>query len=143
MRVSSLLLLLPAVALAQPMPMGPHGRGPMYGMQYMHLFDPATVATVSGTVVRLERVPMRRHTGVAAVVKTAEGELSVHLGPDWFIDHQELQLAPGEAVQIRGSRMTFAGKPAMIAIEVKRGADTLTLRDERGVPVWVGWRRAQ
>ncbi len=131
-------LLAPAIALAQP---GPRRGGWTPGAQYMRLFDPKTVTTVKGEVVRLEKIPMMRHTGRVAAVKTSEGEISVHLGPDWFIDHQDLQLAAGDQVEVRGSKVTYQGKPALIAIEVKRGEDTLRLRDESGIPVWAAWRR--
>jgi len=35
----------------------------------------------------------------------------------------------------------FAGKPAIIAGEIKKGGNVLVLRDDNGVPVWAGWRR--
>jgi hypothetical protein len=44
-------------------------------------------------------------------------------------------------VEIKGSQVTVSGKPAIIAGEVKKGDETLKLRDESGVPVWSGWRR--
>lgn len=36
---------------------------------------------------------------------------------------------------------TFNGKPSIIASEVKKGKDVLTLRDSKGVPLWSGWNR--
>ncbi len=78
--------------------------------------------------------------GVHAWVRSGNDELEVHLGPAWFIDNQDLQLAAGDRVDVRGSRVTIDGKPALIAIEVRRGTDVLKLRDEAGVPVWVAWR---
>jgi hypothetical protein len=44
-------------------------------------------------------------------------------------------------VEMRGSRVTISGKPAIIAAEVKKGDNTLVLRDSAGVPAWAGWRR--
>lgn len=44
-------------------------------------------------------------------------------------------------VEVKGSRITFDGKPVVIAAEVKKGQDVLHFRDENGVPVWSGWRR--
>jgi hypothetical protein len=58
------------------------------------------------------------------------------------------ELAPGEQsrnthirVEVKGSRVTFAGNPAIIAAEVKKGDALLKLRDENGIPAWAGWRR--
>jgi hypothetical protein len=39
-----------------------------------------------------------------------------------------------------GSRITYEGKPAIIAAEVKKGDEVLRLRDEKGIPVWAGRR---
>ena len=33
------------------------------------------------------------------------------------------------------------GKEALIASEVKKGDETLVLRDSAGIPAWAGWRR--
>ncbi len=41
----------------------------------------------------------------------------------------------------KGSRVTIDGKQAVIAAEVKKGADTRVLRDAAGVPAWSGTRR--
>jgi hypothetical protein len=78
---------------------------------------------------------------VHAIVRTDKGTTSIHLGPGWYIDNQELQLAPGDKIEVKGSRVTFEGKPALIAAEVRRGADVLVLRDAQGFPAWSGWRR--
>ena len=39
---------------------------------------------------------------------------------------------------IDSNRITFDGKPAIIAAEVKKGDEVLKLRDEEGVPAWGG-----
>lgn len=43
-------------------------------------------------------------------------------------------------MQVRGSRITFEGKPAIIAAEVTKDGRTLQLRGTNGVPVWAGGR---
>jgi hypothetical protein len=120
---------------------GGGGWGP--GTQYGRLYDPKTVETVTGEVMKVERItPMRGMSGgVHLVVKTDKGDVSVHLGPQWYLENQDVTIGPHDKVQIRGSRVTFAGNPAIIASEVQKGSDTLKLRDEAGVPVWSGWRR--
>jgi hypothetical protein len=113
------------------------------GAPYGRMYDVKAVETVSGQVVKVERAtPMRgMSAGVHAVLKTDAGEMSVHLGPAWYIERQDVKLEPGDAVQVKGARTTFQGKPAIIAAEVKKGDETLRLRDEAGVPAWSGWRR--
>jgi hypothetical protein len=45
---------------------------------------------------------------------------------------------PATVVTVRGSRITFEGKPAIIAVTVTGGTTTLVLRDEKGTPAWKG-----
>ena len=46
-----------------------------------------------------------------------------------------------DRVEVKGSRITFQGKPAIIAAEITKDGQTLTLRDASGMPVWRGWRK--
>ena len=120
---------------------GGGGWGP--GGQYGRLYDPKTVETVTGEVIKVDRVtPMRgMSAGVHLVVKTDKGDVSVHLGPQWYLENQDVKIEPHDKVQIKGSRVTVGANPAIIASEVQKGGETLKLRDEAGVPVWSGWRR--
>lgn len=113
------------------------------GSSYERLYNPQTVETISGVVVSVNRfTPIGgRSYGVHAMVKTEKETLSVHLGPAWFIDNQESEIKAGDKVEIKGSRITYEGKPAIIAAEVTMGNETLTLRDAGGTPAWSGWRR--
>ena len=131
--VLALLLAVPALSLAQGGP--PPGKGP----GAMRLYDPATVVTVTGTIVGESRIDRGAgHSGVHLLVRTAEGEIPVHLGPDFWVDNQTVKFAQGDQITARGSRITFEGKPAIIAETVTKGATTLVLRDAKGVPAWSG-----
>lgn len=114
------------------------------------MYDPSTVETVNGVVASIERVtPMQMQDccggqGVHLTLTTNDDEtLSVHLGPAWYLDNQAVQIAAGDEITVRGSRITYAGAPALIAANVTRGDDTLMLRDDQGFPRWRGWRRGQ
>jgi hypothetical protein len=120
---------------------GSGGWGP--GSQYGRLYNPQAVEAISGEIVRVDRItPMRgMGGGVHVLVKTATETLDVHLGPRWYIENQDVQFAPKDYVEVRGSRVTVGGKPAIIAAAVQKGDGVLTLRDDQGVPLWSGWRR--
>jgi hypothetical protein len=107
------------------------------------MYDVKAVETITGQVKKVESMtPMRGMSqGVHLVLKTDAGEMSVHLGPAWYIERQDVKLEPGDTIEVKGARTTFAGKPAIIASEIKKGDATLLLRDEAGVPLWSGWRR--
>ena len=112
------------------------------GSQYSRMYDPKTVETITGEVVHVDKLtPMKGMSyGVHLAVKTDSETVSIHLGPGWYIENQDTKIEPKDKVEIKGSRITFQGKPALIAVEVKKGEETLKLRDEKGVPFWSGWR---
>ena len=99
--------------------------------------------TMSGEVIKVNQVsPMHgMSAGIHLLVKTDKEQVSLHLEPQWYLDNQDVRIAAGDRVQIKGSRVTLHGKPAIIASEVKKGDDTIKLRDDTGVPAWSGWRR--
>lgn len=113
--------------------------------QYSRMYDPAKVETLSGEVTSIDEVkPMKGMSkGIHMILKTDTETIPVHLGPEWFLEKQDVKIEKGDKVEVKGSRVTFDGKPAIIASEVKKGKDFLKLRDESGVPVWgpPGWRR--
>jgi len=136
-------LLAASQLLAQgtPQPRGMGGWGPR--TPYARMYDPQSVATLTGEVVSVDKfAPAKGMSyGVHAVIKTDQETLPVHLGPAWYIDNQDLQIAPGDKIEVKGSRISFEGKPALIAAEVKKGDDVLVLRDGSGFPAWSGWKR--
>jgi hypothetical protein len=140
--LATLLLTLSPVALAQGMKWrGSGGWGP--GGAYGRMYDPKTVDTVTGEVVKVDRItPMRGMSGgVHLVLKTDKGDVSVHLGPQWYLENQDVKIEPKDTVEVTGSRVTVQGQPALIAAEVKKGDQVLKLRDTAGTPVWAGWRK--
>lgn len=125
-------------------------RGPRHGRceqpirhNAQRIYDAATVETIQGEVVAVERVAGRgrRGSGVHLEVKTASGTLPVHLGPEWFLKDQPLQVKTGDRVSVTGSKVDFRGESAVIATEVARDGDVLKLRNAEGDPVWAGPHR--
>ena len=74
-------------------------------------------------------------------VKTERESTGVDLGPEWFIERLDIRIEKGDKIEVRGSRVTISGKPAIIAAEIRKGNSALKLRDDTGIPVWSGWRR--
>jgi len=113
------------------------------GTPYSRMFNPATVETITGEVIAIDKLtPLRgMHYGIHMTVKTDKESISVHLGPGWFIENQDIKIAAKDRIEVKGSRVTYNGNPAIIAAEIKKGNDVLKLRDESGFPAWSGWRR--
>lgn len=128
------LLLVAPLALAQPTERADR---PMY--------DPATVETLKGTIQSVEMQPSQNGPGygVHLTLAVGDGTVPVHLGPSWFIENQDRQLAQGDEIEVVGSRVTTGDATFVIAREVRHGELVLVLRDEAGLPAWRGWRRGQ
>jgi len=160
--VSSLAALLflctalTAVALAQVPTMPPMGgmggMGWGMGSPYNRMYNAATAETLKGVVVSVDSfstmgaMPGARQMpgmqpGIQAMLKTDKDTVSVHLGPAWFIENQDIRILPRDSIQVKGSRITFDDKPAIMASEITKGRYDLRLRDEKGMPVWCAWRR--
>ncbi len=135
-----LVALMGSTAFGQPWS-GSGGWG-MKG-SYQRMYNQATVETIKGEVVAVDKVkPMKgMQYGIHLMVKTDKQTIPVHLGPSWYIERQDTKIEKGDRIEVKGSRVTFDGKPAIIAAEVKKGDHVLLLMDSAGVPAWSGWRR--
>ena len=120
---------------------------PVYGYSYSghHMqgkpyhYDVKTVETVSGEIIKVERMNMgccSMH-GIHLTIKTESGSIDAHLGPAAFIE-KKMTLAKGDTVEIVGSRITFGDKPVIFAKTVKKGSSLLNLRSDDGTPLWRG-----
>jgi hypothetical protein len=130
-RLFLMLVLTAATAHAIPTTAGAEGaKGP-------GLWNPATVATVAGTVESVDRIEMGESWRcVRLQVVTPEGTVQIRVGPDWFVAEKKLAFAKGDRVEVKGSRLTFSGEKAMVAGEIVRGTERIVLRDAAGRPAW-------
>ena len=139
----SLILFVSTDSFAQRGMKWQGGGGWSMGSKYVRMYDPKTVETINGAVMNVERItPMKGISyGVHLMLKTDKETVSVHLGPAWFIENQDVKIKPNDKLEVTGSRINLEGKPVIIAAEVKKKDQTLKLRDESGFPAWSGWRR--
>jgi hypothetical protein len=140
--IVTVFILTASLSIAGPGRWGGRGSGG-WGMvtPYQGIYNPATVETITGEVIGIEQtVPMKRmNQGIALVVKTEKETLTVHLGPTWYLERLDEKIVKGDKIEIKGARTALAGKPIILAAEVKKGDNVLVLRDASGVPVWAGW----
>jgi hypothetical protein len=141
--IAMMMVSVAVTAFAAPVKWGRGSGGWGMGDNYQRMYNPATVETVSGEVISVERItPMKRMgSGIHLKLKAEKETISVHLGPAWYIERLDARIEKGDAIEVKGSRVTFAGKTAIIAAEVKKSDALLKLRDDSGIPVWAGWRR--
>ncbi|MCC6362395.1 MAG: hypothetical protein IT165_02665 [Bryobacterales bacterium] len=127
------IALLASLVWAQP-----PRRGRWGGMRY----DPATEVTVTGKITEVKKVEHRgMMTGLHVMLETEKGTLDVHLGPAPFLEKSKMTFEKGEEMEVTGSKTKYDGSDAIIAREVKKAGQVLTLRDSQGIPKWSRGRR--
>lgn len=120
--------LVPVAAFAQGRT-GPGGALPMY--------NPATELTVQGTVQEVKQFTgPRGMIGTDVVLKTGNETVDVRLGPAAFLTQNQFAVAQGDQIQVTGSKVKINNADFVLAREVKKDEQTLTLRDAQGFPVW-------
>jgi hypothetical protein len=137
------MMLLSSLAMAQPWKGWRGSGGWGRGTPYSALYNPALVDNLMGEVLKVEKVVPDKGMvyGVQILLKTEKETIPVHLGPVWFVERLDVQVVKGDKVEVKGARINFQGKQAILAAEIKKGPSILTLRDGAGIPVWAGWRR--
>ena len=107
-------------------------------------YNPATETTVTGTVDSVKNLPSSGPGGggLHLVLTVATGVMEVHVGPASFVTSKNVTFATGDAVSVVGSKVRMGGQEVVIAREIKKGDQVLTLRDAKGLPLWAGRTRS-
>ena len=74
---------------------------------------------------------------ISVTVKTATERLEVRLGPKPYLEEHDFYLSRGDLIEITGIRFRDAGKVVVLANQVRKGGEALTLRGKFGRPAWV------
>lgn len=129
-----------------------HGRGHgrMTGAPY---YNTGTEVMVIGTIddvqqmtgqakstVGQSRTCPSAWTGTHLILKTDTGTLPVHVGPSGYVASKNFTFAKGDKLKVLGSRVQYQGSDFLIAREITKGNEVLTLRNSAGFPLWTGVR---
>jgi hypothetical protein len=100
-------------------------------------YDPATESTFKGVVQELKFVPPTGAKPVAyLVVKSGADSVEVFLCPKKFLEEMGVEFKADDAVEVTGSKVKQDGADLILAREVVKGGDTLTLRFKDVKPAW-------
>ncbi len=113
------------------------------GTTYDQMFNSYNLMVITGTIFEEDTLtPLTgMEHGIEIIVKDQNGQLiPVHLGPYWYVIHQDMNLPIGDQVEVHGARFTFKGKDTYAAYYVLTADRELLLRDADGFPLWEGWR---
>ncbi len=107
------------------------------GSSIANPYNVNTVESISGEVISIDNVNTGNNVyGMHMIIYSSNGQISVILGPVWFVENQEVQIVAGDFVIATGSRITEDGNQVIIAKEVMKEDKVLMLRDDNGYPLW-------
>lgn len=103
-------------------------------------YDVANEIKIKGVVDEVREVP-GNFEGTHLVVKTETTTVLVHVAPAAFLKEIDTSFAKGDQVQVVGAKATTTTGPEeeILAREITVGTNTVTLRDDKGIPVWADW----
>jgi len=105
-------------------------------------YDVANEIKVKGVVEDISEVP-GPYEGTRLMVKTDTGSVLVRLAPASFLKEIDASFAKGDQVQVTGAKAPDTAEEEILAREITVGSNTITLRDDKGIPVWAGWNPAK
>jgi hypothetical protein len=94
------------------------------GSTYNQLYDPKEMEKFKAIAMGFKKiVPLPGMApGVALRVRESEDEIIiVHLGPEWYVDPNSIQIKKGDKIKIRGVWAEVNGADVFIASKVKKG----------------------
>jgi hypothetical protein len=102
-------------------------------------YDAANEVKIKGVVEEVREIPGDLE-GTHLVVKTDTTTVLVYAAPGAFLKEIDTAFNKGDQVQVVGAKAPTAGQETIMAREITVGNNTFTLRDDKGVPVWAGWK---
>jgi hypothetical protein len=73
--------------------------------------------------------------GTHLLMRSGDGMLDVYLGLPSRLGKDKVAFAPGEQIEVLGSKVLYRGGETLLARQIKRGEQTLTYRNAQGIPV--------
>jgi hypothetical protein len=99
-------------------------------------YDKSAEVKVKGVI---DDVKTDADHSIHLTLKSDKGPVEVFVAPEKFLKEMEIIFAKGETIEVVGSQFSVDGNAILLARGVTRNADVVTIRDEQGKPVWVGW----
>lgn len=100
-------------------------------------YNKATEETLTGTVENIFQAPGNGPmSGTHLVLKMKDGEIHVHAGPTSYLASKKITFNKGDHIVVVGSLIKGEGFQAILARQITRGHEVITLRDPAGTPLW-------
>lgn len=102
-------------------------------------YDVKNEIKIKGIVEEIRQV-RGQFEGTQLVVKTDSKTVLVHVAPADFLKEIDTSFNKGDQVEVVGCKAPDATEEEILAREITVGQNTTTLRDDKGIPVWAGWK---
>ncbi len=102
-------------------------------------YDAANEVKIKGVIVEVREIP-GDFEGLHLVVKTDSKTWLVHVAPSGFLKEIDTSFNKGDEVAVVGAKAPDAPEEEILAREITDGSNTATLRDDKGIPIWAGWK---
>ncbi len=102
-------------------------------------YDTANEVKIKGVIVEVRELP-GEFEGLHLVVKTDTKTWLVHVAPSEFLKEIDTSFNKGDQVEVVGAKAPDAADEEILAREITDGTNTATLRDDKGIPIWAGWK---
>lgn len=101
-------------------------------------FNPANIVTFKGEVLDVQIVHFvnRPAPYIQLILKTDEGEFSIEVAPEWYLQTQGMIIIPKDRIEVVGSVILINGKPLVVAAQINGRSGNVQLRDGNGNPLW-------
>ena len=109
------------------------------GSMYNNRFDATNIATMRVTVKKVSTFTPAKDAlpGLKLRVETDQGRsVVVYGGPQQSYLLQPIRFRKGDEITVTGSQTTVNQKDVVMACEIRKGTDSLMIRDLKGQPAW-------
>lgn len=105
-------------------------------------YDAASEVKIKGVIEDMHETP-GAFEGTHLVVKTDTATILVQVAPADFLKEIDTSFKKGDQIEVVGAKNMGTEGEEILAREITVGNNTVTLRDDGGVPVWSGWKSSK
>jgi DNA/RNA endonuclease YhcR with UshA esterase domain len=102
------------------------------------LVNAEQIVTVKGKILSIQKYHLINQPApfVQFLLRSDSEEITVDVGPDWYVSNQGFMLIPGEEIEVTGSLFLYKNKKIILANKLQQRRDILNLRDKKGKNLW-------
>ena len=101
-------------------------------------YDLTSEVKLKGVVEEIKTVPGPAE-GIHLMLKSGTDTILVHVAPQAFLKDMDFAFEKGDTLEILGSKIKVDGQDEVLAREIVKSGNQLTLRDKKGLPIWSVW----